>query len=113
MTTNTSHRHGYPVHGVVNLSAVIEPDSTRLTNADGEADAINDLAIHRALNWIRRNSGDIVIAWGACRHLRHRETELLHLLRRRKLLCLGQNANGSPRFPRAISRSIRLVEFIR
>ena len=113
MTTNISRRHGYTVHGVVNLSAIIEPDSTRLTAADGDADPINDLAVQRAINWIGRKGGDIVIAWGASRHLRHREAELLHRLRRRKLLCLGQNANGSPRFPRAISRDVRLDEFIR
>ena len=113
MTTNISRRHGYNVHGVINLSAVIEADSSKLTAVDGITDAVNDLAIRRAINWIKRNNGDIVVAWGASRHLRHREADVLHLLRNQELLCLGQNANGSPRFPRAIRRDLMLSEFIR
>ncbi len=113
MTTNISRRHGYDIHGVVNLSAVIEPDSTKLTATDGAVDAVNDLAIRRALDWIRRQRGDVVIAWGASPHLRHREALVLARLRRRKLLCLGHNSDGSPRFPRAIKRDVELTAFIR
>ena len=113
MTTNISRRHGYNVHGVINLSAVIEADSSKLTAVDGIIDAVNDLAIRRAINWIKRNTGDIVVAWGASRHLRQREADVLNLLRNQELLCLGQNANGSPRFPRAIRRDLMLSEFIR
>ncbi len=113
MTTNISRRHGYTVHGVVNLSAAIEADSTRLTTSDGVADPVNEQAIRRAVNWVRRHQGDIVIAWGASRHLRQREADVLHLLRNSNLLCLGQNANGSPRFPRAIKRDVMLTEFTR
>lgn len=113
MTTNISRRHGYDVHGVVNLCAVIEPDSTKLTATDGAADAVNDMAIRRALGWIRRQRGDVVIAWGASRHLKGREARILRQLRRRKLLCLGHNSDGSPRFPRAISRDATLKAFIR
>ncbi len=113
MTTNISRRHGYDVHGVVNLSAVIEPDSTRLTASDGAIDPVNDQAIGRALDWIRRQRGDVVIAWGASPHLKHCEDRILRKLRRRKLLCLGQNNDGSPRFPRAIRRDVRLMPFIR
>ena len=113
MTTNISRRHGYDIHGVVNLSAVIEPDSTRLTANDGAVDPLNNQAISRALSWIRRQRGDIVIAWGASRHLKQREAQLLQHLRRRHLLCLGQNSDGSPRFPRAIRRDAALAEFIR
>ncbi len=113
MTTNISRRHGYSVHGVVNLSAAIEADSTRLTTSDGVADPVNEQAIRRAVNWIRRHRGDIVIAWGASRHLRQREADVLHMLGNNNLLCLGRNANGSPRFPRAIRRDTVLREFIR
>ncbi len=113
MTSNISRRHGYDVHGVVNLSAVIEADSTRLTASDGISDPLNDQAISRALSWIRRHRGDIVIAWGASRHLKHCETRILAQLRRRQLLCLGRNRDGSPRFPRAISRDATLKDFIR
>ena len=113
MTTNISRRHGYDVHGVVNLSAAIEADSTKLTANDGIADLTNEQALRRAIKWIREHQGDIVVAWGASRHLRQRETEVLHLLRSTNLLCLGQNANGSPRFPRAIRRDVMLTDFIR
>ncbi|MEO1159319.1 MAG: DUF1643 domain-containing protein [Pseudomonadota bacterium] len=113
MTSNISRRHGYDVHGVVNLSAVIEADSTKLTANDGACDPLNDQAISRALDWIRRRQGDIVIAWGASRHLKQREAQVLRQLRRRNLLCLGQNSDGSPRFPRAIRRDAVLAEFIR
>lgn len=113
MTTSISRRHGYNVHGVVNLSAVIEPDSSKLTASDGVSDPVNDLAIRRAVKWIKRNHGDIVVAWGASRHLRQREANALHLFRHHELLCLGQNANGSPRFPRAVRRKVMLTEFIR
>lgn len=112
MTTNISRRHGYDVHGVVNLSAAIEADSTKLTESDGVADLMNERAIRRAVKWIERNRGDIVVAWGASRHLRQREADVLNLLKHHNLLCLGQNANGSPRFPRAIRRDVILTVFI-
>lgn len=113
MTTNISRRHGYDVHGVVNLSAVIEADSTKLTATDGASDLLNDQAINRALSWIRQQQGDVVIAWGASRHLKHREAQVLRQLRRQNLLCLGHNGDGSPRFPRAIRRDVTLTAFIR
>lgn len=113
MTTNISRRHGYDVHGVVNLSAVIEADSTRLTASDGNSDLLNDQAIDRALSWISRHHGDIVIAWGASRHLKRCEARILGRLKRRQLLCLGRNQDGSPRFPRAISRDAALTKFTR
>lgn len=113
MTTNVSRRHGYDVHGVVNLSAVIEADSTKLTATDGAADLLNDQAISRALSWIRRQRGDIVVAWGASRHLKHREAQVLSQLRRQNLLCLGHNHDGSPKFPRGIRRDARLKSFTR
>lgn len=113
MTTNISRRHDYDIHGVVNLTAITEADSTKLTSADGEADHLNDQAIRRALKWIRRHRGDIVIAWGASRHLKQREAQVLKQLRRHNLLCLGHNADGSPRFPRAIRRDAVLTAFIR
>ncbi len=113
MTTNMSRRHGYDVHGVVNLSSVIEPDSTRLTASDGNSDNLNDQAIDRALSWIRRHRGDIVIAWGASSHLKQCEARILRRLKRRHLLCLGRNQDGSPRFPRAITRDAALTKFTR
>ncbi|MEO9874007.1 MAG: DUF1643 domain-containing protein [Anderseniella sp.] len=113
MTTNISRRHGYDVHGVVNLSAVIEADSTKLTATDGAADLLNDQAINRALGWIRRQRGDVVIAWGASKHLKRREAQVMKQLRRHNLLCLGHNSDGSPRFPRAIRRDVSLTPFTR
>ncbi|MEM7635715.1 MAG: DUF1643 domain-containing protein [Pseudomonadota bacterium] len=113
MTTNISRRHGYDVHGVVNLSAVIEADSTKLTAMDGAADRLNDQAISRALSWIRRQHGDVVIAWGASRHLKQREAQVLSQLRRQNLLCLGHNRDGSPKFPRGIRRDVELKPFTR
>lgn len=113
MTTNISRRHSYDVHGVVNLSAVIEPDSTKLTATDGATDPVNDQAISRALDWIRLRRGDVVIAWGASPHLKLREARMLRQLHRRNLLCLGHNSDGSPRFPRGIRRDVGLTAFIR
>ena len=113
MTTGISARHGYDVHGVVNLSAVIEPDSTRLDADAAAPDAANEKAIHRALCWIARHKGDIVVAWGASRHLKPREATLLHRLRRQPLLCLGHNADGSPRFPKYIPAKTLLTPFQR
>lgn len=63
MTTGISTRHGYDVHGVVNLSALIEPNSASLTAEAGAADPVNNHAVERALSWIARHGGDIVIAW--------------------------------------------------
>jgi hypothetical protein len=112
-TTGISARHGYDVHGVVNLSALIEPNSANLAATAGAADPVNDAAIERALGWIARNRGDIVIAWGACRHLKVREAQVLARLRRRRLLCLGRNADGSPRFPKYIAATTPLIGFER
>ena len=111
MTTRISARHGYDVHGVVNLCALIEPDSTRLDAHAAAPDAGNDEAIQRALAWISRHKGDIVIAWGASRHLKPREAAMLYRLRRRPLLCVGHNGDGSPRFPMYIPASTPLVAF--
>ena len=112
-TTNISARHGYCVHGVVNLSALIEPNSANLSAEAGHADEANWLAIERALSWISRHGGDIVIAWGANRHLKDREAALLARLRRRPLLCLGRNRDGSPRFPKYIPAQTSLIPFHR
>lgn len=112
-TTNISARHGYSVHGVVNLSALIEPNSTNLAATAGAPDPVNEVAIERALGWISRHRGDIVIAWGACRHLKAREAHMLARLRRRSLLCLGRNADGSPRFPKYIPADTPLIGFER
>jgi hypothetical protein len=113
ITTGISARHGYDVHGVVNLSALIEPDSSSLTAQAGAADEINQQAIERSLGWIVRHKGDIVVAWGANRHLKQREAEMLLRLRRRPLLCLGRNAGGSPRFPMYLPATARLAAFER
>lgn len=113
MTTGISARHGYDVHGVVNLSALIEPNSASLTAEAGAADPVNSHAVERALSWIARHGGDIVIAWGASRPLKQREREMLVRLRRRRLLCLGRNADGSPRFPKYISAAAGLITFDR
>ena len=113
MTTGSSARHGYGVHGVVNLCALSEPNSASLTAEAGAADEANLLAIERALSWISRHMGDIVIAWGASRHLKSREKEMLLRLRRRRLLCLGRNADGSPRFPKYIPAASPLISFDR
>ena len=113
MTTGISARHGYDVHGVVNLSALIEPNSANLPAEAAHTGEANMIAIERALSWIARNKGDIVIAWGANRRLKSREAELLFRLRRRPLLCLGRNADGSPRFPKYIPATSRLISFDR
>jgi hypothetical protein len=113
MTTGISARHGYDVHGVVNLSALIEPNSANLSAQAGAADEPNWLAIDRALGWISRHKGDVVVAWGANLHLKQREQELLYRLRHRPLLCLGRNADGSPRFPKYIPATSRLITFDR
>jgi hypothetical protein len=105
MTTGISARHGYDVHGVINLTALIEPNSANLSAEAGTADGANWLAIERALSWISRHKGDIVVAWGANRHLKQREEELLHRLRR--------NADGSPRFPKYIPATNHLISFER
>lgn len=113
MTTGISARHGYDVHGVVNLSALIEPDSTRLDALAAASDAANDMAIERALAWISRHHGDIVVAWGGSRHLKPRESAVLKRLRRRPLLCVGHNSDGSPRFPKYIAATTALMDFRR
>lgn len=113
MTTGISARHGYDVHGAVNLSALIEPDSASLTAQAGVSDPVNRQAIERALGWIARHRGDIVVAWGASRHLKLREAEMLIRLKRRSLLCLGRNTDGSPRFPKYIPATSRLIAFDR
>jgi hypothetical protein len=111
MTTGISARHGYGVHGVVNLSALIEPNSASLTADAGATDPVNLQAVERALGWIARHKGDIVIAWGASRHLKSRGKDMLFRLRRRRLLCLGHNADGSPRFPKYIPAASPLIPF--
>jgi len=113
LTTGISARHGYDVHGVINLSALIEPNSANLSAEAGHSDEANMMAIERALSWTLRHRGDIVIAWGANRHLKSREAALLARLRRRRLLCLGRNADGSPRFPKYIPAATPLIPFDR
>jgi hypothetical protein len=114
LTTNISARHGYGVHGVINLCALVEADSTRLMAHHGEADETNEEAQRRALDWAVRQRADIVIAWGACRHLEAAAARMLNRLSRRRrsnVYCLGMTRSGAPRFPRGISRGVALVPY--
>ena len=113
LTSNLSRAHGFAEHAQVNLSAQIEPDSTQLDGASGAEDPLNLRAIKAGLKWVDAGAGQIVVAWGANKHLKYNEAKVLRLLKGRALLCLGQTQDGSPRFPRGIRRDAKFIAYRR
>lgn len=112
LTSNLSRAHGFAEHAQVNLSAQIEPDSTQLNTCSGASDPLNLRAIMAGLRWVDcEPGGQVIIAWGANKHLKQNEAKVLRLLKGRPLLCLGQTQDGSPRFPRGIRRDAKLIAF--
>ena len=64
-------------------------------------------------DWIERAAEEadrIVCAWGRHGRLHARDEAVLALLRGRRLHCFGTNADGTPRFPRALPVDVRDYE---
>ena len=86
---------GYSRMEVVNLFALRSPYPDALRSADDPVGPGNDRAIRQAA----RRADAILCAWGALGGHRARSADVLALLARKPLLCLGRTARGEPAHP--------------
>lgn len=100
-------RWGFGILALVNLKAIVQTDSRKVTALPHEVGPLNDAAIAMALDWVDGMDGQIVTAWGCQPALKHRAWEVLRMLNGRTVLRFGRTRDGSPRFPRAIRGDTR------
>jgi hypothetical protein len=104
---NRARERGFGAYEAVNLFALVDPSPAALRRAPDPVGPENDAWIRRAAARADR----ILVAWGCHGRLRGRDRAVLALLRGRRLVCLGRNRDGTPRFPRAVPRGVRWRAF--
>ncbi len=104
---NRARAWGFGCYEAVNLFALVATDPRALRAAADPVGPANDAWIRRAA----RRADRLVVAWGNHGALDDRADRVLDLLAGETLWCFGHNRNGSPRFPRALPRDIRLRRF--
>jgi hypothetical protein len=104
---------GYGGFIVCNLFALRSTDPAGLYTHQapvGETDGpfeVNDDEIRAQANRAKL----IVVGWGAQEIARPRHEAVVEVLRGHKLMCLGQNADGSPKHPLYLAAATQLREF--
>ena len=104
---NRARAKGFGSYAAVNLFALVDPSPDALYRVADPVGPENDEHILRAAAEADR----IVVAWGRHGRLQRRDEAVLALLGGRRLHCFGRNADGSPRFPRALPVTVRHVPF--
>lgn len=104
---NRLSRLGYGSWRAANLFAAVGTDPKCLLAMADPVGLENDTAIMDVLD----GAAIQIIAWGTGGALHFRDAEVLDMLNGRELWCLGHNADGSPRFPRAVPINQSLVRF--
>lgn len=105
---NRAKAKGFGSYEAVNLFALVDPSPDALRRVDDPVGPGNDAWIERAAAEADR----IVVAWGRHGSLHARDEAVLRLLRGKTLHCFGRNADGSPRFPRALPTDVRHVRYV-
>lgn len=98
-----ARRWGHGALDVVNIFAYRTPSPRELARARAPVGPDND----RHLGAVCRRCEDVVIAWGTHGALRGRDREVLDLLGDGPLLCLGVTAEGHPRHPLYLRKTLR------
>ncbi len=106
---NRARTWGYERYEAVNLFALVDTDPAGLRSTDDPVGQGNDAWIRRAAKRAER----IVVAWGNHGTRGGRDSAVLDLLAPYALWCFGRNKNGTPVFPRALSRDVRLIRYKR
>ena len=105
---NRARAKGFGSYEAVNLFALVDPSPDGLRTVSDPVGPGNDAWIERAAAEADR----IVVAWGRHGRLLARDEAVLQLLAGRRLHCFGRNADGSPRFPRALPTTVRHVPYV-
>lgn len=111
LAMNFGKSWGFGIHAAVNCFAMVGTDPRCLNRDTDPIGPDNDIYIRTALDWCDSMSGRIILAWGAGGNLNGRAGDMLKLLGKRTVWRLGQNADGSPRFPRAIAKATQPQEW--
>lgn len=104
---NRLNRLGYGTWRAANLFAAVGTDPKCLLAMTDPIGPENDAAILDVLE----GAAIQIIAWGTGGSFCNRDVEVMRMLEGRELWCLGHNADGSPRFPRAVPINRPLVRF--
>lgn len=102
-----AQRLGMDRYEAVNLFAMVDTDPRALTRGFNPIGDGNDAAIIQAAD----RADKIVIAWGNGGELMDRGQSVLDLLHAQTLYCFGRTQSGAPRFPRALRRDVKLIEW--
>lgn len=100
-------RLGFPRYQAVNMFALVD------TNPEGLREALDPIGpeTDAYIKQAAEQADKIILAYGCHPMLKGRIDHVLDLLPRNDLWCLGTNKDGSPRFPRAISKNTSLVQW--
>ena len=108
---NFALRWGFGIHAAVNGFAAITLNPKVMMAMDDPVGPDNDRYIKAAIQWCDDNGGRIITAWGNPGTYRNRHLEIMEMLKGRKLLRLGVNKNGTPKFPYAIRKDVEPEEW--
>ena len=104
---NRFNHLGFGTWRAANLHAAVGTDPKCLAGMPDPVGPDNDAAILEVLE-----GADLkLVFWGRGGALNGRAAEVLAMLERHELWCLGHNADGSPRFPRAVPINRPLIRF--
>lgn len=102
-----ARRDGFGRYIAVNLFALVGTDPRCIVGTSDPVGWRNDDAIQSAAQQADR----VIVAWGVGGDIGSRGSDVLRMLRSIPLQCFGTNRNGSPRFPRALTRGVAVVPF--
>ena len=111
LTMNLGKRWGFGIHAAVNAFALVGTDPRCLKTHPDPVGPENDAHIRLALNWCDDLGGHVILAWGRGAALHGRADAMLSMMAGRTVWRLGMNSDGSPRFPRAIAKTIEVEEW--
>ena len=111
VVSNFALNWGFGIHAAVNGFAAVTPHPKVMMAMDDPVGPLNNEYIKAAIQWCDDNDGRIITAWGNPGMYRDRHIEVMDMLRGRKLLRLGVNKNGSPKFPYAIRKDAEPEEW--
>lgn len=104
-----ARREGYGVVCVLNLFALRSTDPSAIKTVIDSKGPENDKHIFA----VAKGAEKIVVAWGVHGSFMRRDKDVLHLLERMELYCLGMTKDGHPRHPLYLKRDTRIEPYKR
>lgn len=104
---NFARSWGYGGIEVVNLFALVSSESEKLLTTSNSIGTDNDLVILKAAS----QAAKIIIAWGAFKEAKVRGKDVLGLLYKYDIYCLGKTKEGHPKHPLYLRKDLEPIIF--